>query len=432
MLRPFDADRPCHAVFRDPAFSLSANAQLVRSELSDMATRRRTTICLAFAGDRLGGSHISLRGLLDALSEHLYRIIVIVEVPDGRIAQYFSHFEQVIDPCALEEPFTVGSRFGLGSTLRTVPRIAGRARLLKELQADIVHTNDGRSHASWALAAKLAGAKVLWHHRGDPDARGTGFVAPVLADQIAAVSEYSLPPRRWGKLKTARVIHSPFDVNLNIDRAAMRKRLVAELGCPDDTIICCYCGQYIVRKRPIKFIDAIEELAKIADRPVMGVMFGEPEDAELFAEMQDRLASRHAGSLVRLMGYREPGHDWIAACDALLVTALNEPLGRTLVEAMLVGTPVVATQSGGNAEALTPDCGIIVRPDDPHAMATAILDLLGSPERCTDLIRRAQAMAKNRFSRERHVEQMTLIYRELAKEAQPAVNITDRSSLSSQ
>ena len=376
-------------------------------------TERKTTICVAFAGDRVGGSHISLKGLLDALPKSIYRVIVVIEVPGGRIAELFDDYDQVVDPCALEKPFAVGRTFGLGSALRTLPRIFGRARMLKDLNVDIVHTNDGRSHASWALAAKLAGSRMIWHHRGDPDARGTSYIAPVLADQIVSVSEYSLPRRRWGKLTKARVIHSPFDVDISVDRTRMRHQLLSELGCADDTIICGYFGQFIVRKRPTAFIDAVAELGRISDRPVMGVMFGEPKDADLYAEMQQQLNDPRKNPPVRLMGYREPGHEWIAACDALLVTALNEPLGRTLVEAMLVETPVIATRSGGNAEALAPDCGIIVPPDDPEAMAAATLELLKAPQTLDALTRRARAMAEKRYTSEHHVSEMRKVYREL-------------------
>ena len=397
-----------------------------------MKTEQRITIGVPFAGDRLGGSHISLRGLLDALPETLYRVIVIPEVADGRIAEFFSEYEQIEDPCALEKPFKVGRSFGIGSALRTLPRAFGRARLLRELGVDIVHTNDGRSHASWALAAKLAGSRIVWHHRGDPDARGTSLVAPVLADQIVSVSEYSLPRRRWGKLSKARVIHSPFDVDISVDRTEMRQRLVAELGCPDNAIICGYFGQYIVRKRPVVFIDAVAELERVSERPVVGVMFGEPKDDKLYAEMQERLEDPASRPPVKLMGYREPGHEWIAACDALLVTALNEPLGRTLVEAMLVGTPVIATQSGGNAEALTPDCGIIVPAENPRAMAAAALDLIEAPERCEVLTHRARIMAEKRFTSERHVQQVREVYHELVdKPRRPGLLLNTRSRNSS-
>lgn len=380
-----------------------------------MKAERCIVLCFAFAGDRLGGSHISLKGLLDELPKNLYRIVLVLEIPDGRIADYFSAYEQIRDPCALEKPFEVGRSFGIGSALRTVPRAIGRAKLLKDLQVDIVHTNDGRTHASWALAAKLSGARMVWHHRGDPGARGTGMVAPILADQILSVSDYALPARRWGKLKNAKVIHSPFDVDIAVDRDEMRRALVAELGCPENAIICSYFGQYIVRKRPVAFIDAVDELRKISGRPVAGVMFGEPEDAAVYAQMKDRLTREGRLPPVTLMGYREPGHKWIAACDVLLVTALNEPLGRTLVEAMLVGTPVIATRSGGNAEALAPDCGILVEPDDPIAMAEAAHKLVEKPARVQALTRRAREMAERRFTKDRHVEQVKDVYSNLIR-----------------
>tara|TARA_B100001179_G_scaffold232624_1_gene226319 strand:+ start:376 stop:1617 length:1242 start_codon:yes stop_codon:yes gene_type:complete len=378
-----------------------------------MNAEQRITLCFPFAGDRLGGSHISLKGLLDELPQNLYRIMLLLEVPNGRIAQYFDGYEQIDDPCALRKPFQVGRSFSIGNALSTIPRAFGRASLLKELEVDIVHTNDGRTHASWALAAKHAGARMVWHHRGDPDARGTGMVAPWLADQIISVSDYALPTRRWGKLRHAKVIHSPFDVDISVDRNEMRNRLVSELGCPDDAIICGYFGQYIARKRPVAFIDAVDELRRISQRPVVGVMFGEPEDRAVYGRMQDRLSGQAVPPPVSLMGYREPGHQWISACDALLVTALNEPLGRTLVEAMLVETPVIATRSGGNAEALAPDCGVLVAPDDPAAMAEAALQLLDRPDCLRDLIVRARKMAEKRFTKNRHTRQMQEVYAEL-------------------
>src|SRR3546814_10705659 len=42
------------------------------------------------------------------------------------------------------------------------------------------------------------------------------------------------------------------------------------------------------------------------------------------------------------MGFRHPSEPWMAACVALLVTAVDEPFGRTLIEAMLLETPVIA------------------------------------------------------------------------------------------
>ena len=62
----------------------------------------------------------------------------------------------------------------------------------------------------------------------------------------------------------------------------------------------------------------------------------------------------------------------------LLHTARQEPLSRVLLEAMSVGTAVVATRVGGTPEAVG-DAGILTPPGDIEAMAQALSVLLNDP-----------------------------------------------------
>src|SRR3546814_12728169 len=81
-------------------------------------------------------------------------------------------------------------------------------------------------------------------------------------------------------------------------------------------------------------------------------MFGAALDNRTQSALEKKVQMLKLGEHVRFMGWRTPGVRWIAACDMLMVPAIDEPFGRTLIEAMLVGTPIVATRSGGNIEAL--------------------------------------------------------------------------------
>src|SRR3546814_3577006 len=96
----------------------------------------------------------------------------------------------------------------------------------------------------------------------------------------------------------------------------------------------------------------VARLAEMSPRPVMGLMFGEARVPAMDIALRRRIAEKGVEDRVKPMGYRTPGPFWIAACDRLVVPAVGEPFGRTLVEAMLVGTPIVAARSGGNIEAL--------------------------------------------------------------------------------
>jgi len=375
---------------------------------------QRTTICYPLAGDSLGGSHHSLLGLLKLIDRERFRLVVVVENADGRLAEHFDGFEQKVDPAAPRRSFEAGRSFGPLKFATTLTGLVKRARFLREQGVSIVHTNDGRSHATWALAAKLAGCKLVWHHRADPSARGLRFLAPWVADSIVTVSRFSLPRSRFSRAaRDAKVVFSPFQTDISADRPVMRQRIIKELGLAEDTVICGYFGSFIARKRPLLFIDAVARLRARIGRPVVGLMFGEATHPELEAEMQQRIAQGGLEKDIRIMGYRSPGWEWIAGCDILMVPAFGEPLGRTLVEAMLVGTPVVATRAGGNPEALGEDFGILVPADDADALADGCARVVTDPQATAAMVARAQADARVRFAESNHVAAITAIYDEL-------------------
>lgn len=67
--------------------------------------------------------------------------------------------------------------------------------------------------------------------------------------------------------------------------------------------------------------------------------------------------------------------------DVLVLPARQEPFGTVLAEAMMVGTPVVATRVGGLAEVVDDGVtGRLVAPGDPEALAAGVLDVLGRRE----------------------------------------------------
>jgi glycosyltransferase involved in cell wall biosynthesis len=378
-------------------------------------TNGPVTIAYPMAGDSLGGSHHSLRGLLEGLDPAQYKPVIILENPTGRLAEHFAAFEQCADPAPPQESFAVGRDFSLSNFASTFSGMGRRAALLRQMHARIVHSNDGRTHATWAFAAKRAGCKLLWHHRADPYAKGLRYLAPWVADQVVAVSRFSLSGMRPGKVAAnAQVVFSPFDIDVRADRNAMRQRLLAELGAAQNTIICGYFGSFIDRKRPLEFINAVAEMRKMQDRPVIGVMFGETTYPELETAMRARMTDPDVAGSVHMMGYRSPGVDWIAAVDLLLVTAVSEPLGRTLVEAMLVETPVIATDSGGNPEAILDGLGKLVVPDNANAMAKAALETLSDSNATAAMTARARESARARFSEATHVAKISQIYRNLS------------------
>ena len=59
--------------------------------------------------------------------------------------------------------------------------------------------------------------------------------------------------------------------------------------------------------------------------------------------------------------------------------SLREALGSVLLDAMRMGCPIVASQTGGIPEVITKDCGILFPPGDAEALGKMLVQLFQSP-----------------------------------------------------
>jgi glycosyltransferase involved in cell wall biosynthesis len=377
-------------------------------------------VCFPFVGDRVGGSHISALKLIEAMDRTRFKPLVAVHDPEGPAARLFADHGIAFEAApAVARHARAGWR-AIGNTLALAGPLAS---FLRRRRVDIVHTNDGYSHAVWALPAQLAGARLVWHHRAGPDALGLRLLAPLAAHSVISVSRFAAPrPGLWSAARKCSVIPSPFDAaDPEVDRAAAHAVACAELGIDPRTRLIGFFGNLVPRKRPVAFVDAIAALLQQAPGlPVLGLLFGHPFRG-LDETVTRRARELGVSSSLRLMGFRYPPEPWLAACDVMLVPGVDEPFGRTLIEAMLLGTPVVATHSGGNPEALEDGrTGFLVPVGVPDAMARQALRLLQAPDLHAKIAEAARADARRRFGVTTHVEAIMAVYdRLLGKGGQP-------------
>lgn len=386
------------------------------------------TVCFPFTGDRIGGSHISAMKLILALDKQRYNPLVLVHEPHGAVARLFRDNGLAFEPVPNAPPKG-------GSKLKELLKARLYARFLKERQVGIVHTNDGNTHTIWALPAKLAGAAFVWHHRANPKAKGLTLLAPAVADAVIAVSQFASPkPGIWSAAKRSVVIHSPFDTDIPfLDREACHREACRELQVPAETRIVGFFGNLVPRKRPVMFVDAIAALLRQSPaQPVLGLFFGQPRGG-LDGAVSARAQELGVADNIRIMGFKSPFEPWIAATDALLVPAVDEPFGRTLIEAMTLGTPVVATASGGNIEAIKDgETGFLVPLDDANAMADRLSQLLLDPALHQRIGTAAREDVLRRFSVQQHAEAVMAVYDRIMRARRPRLARSHRTPASAQ
>jgi glycosyltransferase involved in cell wall biosynthesis len=267
-------------------------------------------------------------------------------------------------------------------------------------------------HRTWALAAKLAGAKVVWHQRSADSSRRLALYSRP-ADRVLTVSQFCKARLPGAMGRRAIVVANPFGLApLSIDRTAARGRLVEELGARHDTRIVGFVGNLTEQKRPLLFIEMAATLCQ-GGNDFMFPMFGETREPMVSAA-QKFIAERGLDDRCVLMGARRPIEPWIAGCDILVVPGVNEGLGRTVIEANLCGTPVVAAAGGGHLEIVSHgETGLLVAVDEPAAFADAVGLLADKPDYATDLARTAAQAAAARFSREAHTATVLQLYAEV-------------------
>jgi glycosyltransferase involved in cell wall biosynthesis len=109
------------------------------------------------------------------------------------------------------------------------------------------------------------------------------------------------------------------------------------------------------RKNPNGAIDAFRRAGFGRDEAVLVLKFTNAEyDREAVRRLQQRAEGLH---VVFLDGYMDRAELWslIAACDCYFSPHRSEGFGLTMLEAMSIGKPVIATAYSGNLDFMTPD-----------------------------------------------------------------------------
>ncbi len=295
--------------------------------------------------------------------------------------------------------------------------VAGAAR---RTGADVVHANSVRSGLVAVLAARLGAPRPVVHLRDClPATPLTARIRRAVDRNAAAVVANSGHTAEvWGGNRHLDVVPSPVDLRrfdpALVDAAATRAALGFTAG---DGPLLGVVGQITPWKGQD---DAIRICALLRRRHpgvhllVMGgVEFDAPgtsNDNRAFATSLPELArSLGVADRVRLLGRREDVPALVAALDVLLVPSWEEPLGRTVLEGMAMGRPVVATSRGGPRELVEHGrTGWLAPPRAPEQWASVVEEALrgDAPARVG-----AAAMAAVRaFGLDRHVAGVCAVY----------------------
>lgn len=256
-------------------------------------------------------------------------------------------------------------------------------RLIKNERIDMIHTDGPRHTFYLGIAAYCARLPLIWHVRvSTPEPYLYERLLYSLSTRIISVSHAAA--RRFKHMPEFKnkvsVIHTAVDLDeyhLMDDSLAVGIRTAPRIGI---------IGRIEPEKGTEDFIKAAAIVLK--KHPSVRYLIAGEGNSSFINYLKNSVLSLSISDKIEFVGYQKEVRPFIAGLSILVNASKfigktgGEGLPRVVIEAMSLGKPVVATDVGGNSEAVVNgQTGIIVPPDDSSALAQAIMTLLSNVER---------------------------------------------------
>ncbi|MCC6717942.1 MAG: glycosyltransferase family 4 protein [Acetobacteraceae bacterium] len=259
--------------------------------------------------------------------------------------------------------------------------------LIRRERPDIVHAHMPISGFIARLAARVAGVPrvaytchgYLFNQEGSWLRRAGGFAMEWVGGRLTDVY-MNVSREEAGNARRLRIHRGAVAIGNGRDPAqfrpapATRARLRAALGVAESTIAVVIVSRVVVYKGYIELLEAMREV------PAELWVVGDRLPSDRGADLRPHFARFAATGRLRLLGYRNDVADVLAAADIFVLPSHFEGLPMSVIEAMLTGLPVVATDIHGPREQVVPEqTGLLVPTRDAAALAAALRRLTEDP-----------------------------------------------------
>ncbi len=207
--------------------------------------------------------------------------------------------------------------------------------------------------------------------------------------------------------RSKRVIPNGVSIPPDVDGAGIRE----ELGLADGEHLVVHVGNI----RPLKgHRNLVEAAARLGRNDVRIVSIGGEKTAGDLDDIRAFAASAGVGDRIRFLGRREDAIRFMAAADVYVNPADVEGLPVSILEALALRRPVVATAVGGVPSIIRNEAtGLLIPPADPDALAAGIERLVENPALAQELGNAGGQLVKAQYSLEAMVRATEAVYDEV-------------------
>jgi len=283
-------------------------------------------------------------------------------------------------------------------------------RFLREQQIRIVHTFFESSDI-WAgfVTRTLSNAKLIWSRRDMGILRNAKHhiayrMMSGFPHRVLAVSEQV----RRHSIEVDRIDAGKVEIVYNgLDLAAWDGVVRDDSHRPRRVVT-------VGNIRRVKGHDVmVRAAASIAARfpDVTFSIAGAVLEQDYFDELRRLIEELGLAGRFEFAGDIKQLRDYLAQAEIFVLPSRSEGFSNAIIEAMAASLPVVATNVGGNSEAVqNGTTGIIVPAEDPQALAAAMAELLADRGRARQMGARGRAAASDRFTTDAMMRSVAAAY----------------------
>lgn len=285
------------------------------------------------------------------------------------------------------------------------------AKLIKNNHYDIVHTHSSKAGFIGRLAAKLQGIPTIYTPNGfyfldaNNQTKQLLFLmlerlAGFLTDKLIAVSESEKKQAIYHKIVSPEkvvLIPNSIDVNCFRQNKSLGLQVRKELGILESVPVVGTVSRYISQKDPFTLIRTFAYVKSVISDACL-IWCGE-------GELRDRTEAlaRELGvfDAVFFLGYRDDARKIMNAFDVFILTSLFEGLPYTLLEAMALGLPVVATDVVGSHDVVqNGETGMLIPLDGKQVigLGKAVISFLKKKNKRTTFGERGRAVVEENYN----------------------------------
>lgn len=399
----------------------------------DILPNERLTVLFLDHTAKLGGGEIALLHLLQHLDRRRFEPVVVL-AENGPFAEQLRALgiESYVFPLAPHVVNTRKESLGASSLLRlhviwdVLAYCTRVGKFARNRGVDLIHTNSLKADIIGGIAARIAKLPVVWHVRDRIDsdylppfaAQCFRLLCRVMPDFIVANSGATLRTMRLPGGARYAVVHSGHAVVHD----GIVPRAVAEKE-HSQTMLVGMVGRLTRWKGQHVFLKAAEKVRRrfpsARFRIIGSAMFGEEAYER---EIRKLATSLGLDDCVEFMGFRGDVPRLIDEFDVLVHASITgEPFGQVIIEGMLAGKPVVATNGGGVPE-IVEDwvTGLLVPMSNASAMSDAICSLLANPSLARRMGTAGRDRALKNFTVELAAQRMEGVFEKVVRKRSAA------------